>query len=430
MPTGHAQRLAQLGGTRAEVAVGDARAPAPPPHRRQSLEGLEGTDQDGGGQPGALGHRIQTPVHPVGEIDVRGARALEQAGVAARTARAIAVRCGVIGAEVGFGLDDPAGGATASELAQENVSQKSTRDLGSRSRVERRRQCSASHVPPVSPRFTFDQNDSPPPSPPLSTSGSRAEGGGLGAGGGAGSALAVRGSGASRGSVRSPPTRSPRSPRPSAPAPRPRPPRPRPPRRPRLPRSLRSPRSDRSPRSPRSDRSPRSGRSRSSRPAPPSTPPPLLLPPRRPRPPRPRAVRSGGALSLPNCSGTAAAGGGEGSLGGTSSIRGLKFGSISTTPIFGISGGATRGPREPRRNRALRAGIPATGAFAGRMDGGADDSGIGGSSASSASVTAAGSAGGAGDGIASRNFTVYAPSSSFARSISSRSCAWRSSFCT
>src|SRR5205807_789703 len=78
-----------------------------------------------------------------------------------------------------------------------------------------------------------------------------------------------------------------------------------------------------------------------------------------------------GALSPPNGSGSAGAGG---SLGGTSSIRGLKFGSISTTPIFGISGGATRGPREPRRNRALREGIPATGACAGRMDGGAEDS--------------------------------------------------------
>src|SRR5436309_2797855 len=274
---------------------------------------------------------------------------------------------GIIGAEVGFGLDDSTGGAAASELTQQDVSQKPTRDLGSRSRVERRRQCSAAHVPPVSPRFTLDQNDSPP----VSTSGSR--GGGLGAGGGVGSALCVRDSGASRGSTRSP--RSPRSARPSEPAPRPRPPRP-----PRL-------------------RAPRS--------APPA-----------------------GALSPPNGSGAAGAGGG-GSLGGTSSIRGLKFGSISTTPIFGMSGGATRGPREPRRNRALREGIPATGAFAGRMDGGAEDSGIGGSSASSASVTAAGSAGGrAGDGAASRNFTVYAPSSSFARSISSRSCAWRSSFCT
>src|SRR5213078_837180 len=75
-------------------------------------------------------------------------------------------------------------------------------------------------------------------------------------------------------------------------------------------------------------------------------------------------------------------------LGGNSSIRGLKFGSISTTPILGISGGATRGPREPRRNRALREGMPTAGRYAGRIDGGAEDSGIGGSSASSASVTA------------------------------------------
>jgi len=87
-------------------------------------------------------------------------------------------------------------------------------------------------------------------------------------------------------------------------------------------------------------------------------------------------------------------------------MRGLKFGSISTTPIFGMSGGATRGPREPRRNRALRDGIPA-GTLAGRIEGGAEDSGIGGSSASSASVTAAGSACiVSGDGVASRSFTV------------------------
>src|SRR5256885_6584482 len=166
-------------------------------------------------------------------------RALEQAGVASRAAGAIAMGRGIIAAEVGFGLDDSTGGAAASELTQQDVSQKPTRDLGSRSRVERRRQCSASHVPPVSPRFTFDQNDSPPPAPPVSTSGSR--GGGLGAGGGVDSAVCVRDSEASRGSTRSP--RSPRSARPSEPAPRPRPPRPQPPSCPRPPRSPRSPRS-------------------------------------------------------------------------------------------------------------------------------------------------------------------------------------------
>src|SRR5439155_15763040 len=161
----------------------------------------------------------------------------------------ISVRGGVIGAEVGFGLDNPARRAAPAELAQQNVAQKPTRDLGSRSRVERRRQCSASHVPPVSPRFTFDQKDSPPP---VSSSGSRAGGLGAGGGGGSGSALAMRCSGASRGSMRSRPTRSPRSPLPSPPAPRPLPPPPRPPRRPRPPRSPRSPRSGRSPSSARS----------------------------------------------------------------------------------------------------------------------------------------------------------------------------------
>src|SRR5438093_1491837 len=227
--TGHAQRLAQLGGTRAQLAVSDPPASPPPPHRRQSFEGLEGADEHGSGEPRALGHGVQTPVHPIGEVDVGRARTLEQAGVAARAACAIAVRGGVMGAEVGLGLDDTAGGPAAAELAQENMAQKPTRDLRSRSRVERRRQRRASHVPPVSPRFTFDQKDSP--ASPVSTSGSRA--GGLGAGGcgGSGSALAVRDSGASRDSMRSLATRSTRSPppRPSPPAPRPRPPRPRPP---------------------------------------------------------------------------------------------------------------------------------------------------------------------------------------------------------
>src|SRR5205823_11094607 len=83
---------------------------------------------------------------------------------------------GIIGAEVGLGLDDSTGGAAASKLTQQDVPQKPTRDLGSRSRVERRRQCSAAHVPPVSPRFTFDQNYSPSPAPPVSTSGSRGGG--------------------------------------------------------------------------------------------------------------------------------------------------------------------------------------------------------------------------------------------------------------
>src|SRR3989475_5862503 len=141
----------------------------------------------------------------------------------ARAAGAIAMGRGIIGAEVGFGLDDSTGGAAASELTQQDVSQRPRRARGSRSRVERRGQCGVSHVPPVSPRFTFDQNDSPPPAPPVSTSGSR--GGGLGAGGGVDSAVCVRDSEASRGSTRS--RRSPRSARPSELAPRPRPPRPR-----------------------------------------------------------------------------------------------------------------------------------------------------------------------------------------------------------
>src|SRR5207244_2117013 len=113
-------------------------------------------------------------------------------------------------------------------------------------------------------------------------------------------------------------------------------------------------------------------------------------PPRRPRPPspRPRPPRSRRFSSIGALGGSAPEGG-EGSMTGgrvgISSTRGLKFGSTSTTPIFGSSGGAARcpPPREPRRNRAPRAGTPPpTGGCTGRIDGGADDAAIGGSFAS------------------------------------------------
>jgi len=92
---------------------------------------------------------------------------------------------------------------------------------------------------------------------------------------------------------------------------------------------------------------------------------------------------------------------------GTSSTRGLKFGSISTTPICWISGGGARcAPREPRRNRAPRDGTPPpAGGCAGRIDGGADDAGIGGSFASSMSAAPIGSGAGT-PRVSSRNFTA------------------------
>src|SRR5947199_45618 len=81
--------------------------------------------------------------------------------------RAVAMGSGVFRTQVGLRFDNAARRSATADLAQQNVPQKPTRDLGSRSRVERRRQRSGSHVPPVSPRFTLDQNDSPavPPSP-------------------------------------------------------------------------------------------------------------------------------------------------------------------------------------------------------------------------------------------------------------------------
>src|SRR5207248_1103348 len=144
-------------------------------------------------------------MHPVGEVHVGGPWRLEQCGVAPRAARAVTVAGGIVGAHVRLRLDDPAGRAVPTDLADEHMSQKPTRDHGSWSRVERRRQGSTAHGPPVSPRFTLDQNDSPP-SPPPESSGSGA--GPLGAGGGsdgaAGSGSDARGS-TSRGSPRSPP---------------------------------------------------------------------------------------------------------------------------------------------------------------------------------------------------------------------------------
>src|SRR2546426_12840567 len=88
VPPGHTQRLAELGGTRAEVAVSDARASAPPPHRCQSLERLERADQNCGGEPRALPHPVSAPRHPLSEKKVPGAPAPQQAGVASRAAGA------------------------------------------------------------------------------------------------------------------------------------------------------------------------------------------------------------------------------------------------------------------------------------------------------------------------------------------------------
>src|SRR2546422_10673141 len=104
-------------------------------------------------------------------------------------------------------------------------------------------------------------------------------------------------------------------------------------------------------------------------------------------------------------------------------MRGLKFGSTSTIPMFGISGGATRGPREPRRNRALRAGILA-GTFDGRIDGGADESGIGGTRAPSGAGTPGGSArGGFSRGGAAPRLHGEGPSAFFVGAIKSPTCA-------
>src|SRR5205814_3572597 len=269
--------------------------------------GLERADQDGHRKPHGLRDGSQAAVQAAGEVAVRRAGRREQPRGAPRTTRPVAVARRVVRSHVRFGLDDAARDPPAPHAAHEDVAQKPTRDLGSRSRVERRRERRTRHAPPVSPRFTFDQNDSP------STSGSAA-----GAAGGDGGDRAGGGGGGARNAAAC--SSAPRS---SAGG-RSRPPRPRPRRRPRPPRSPRSPRLASSPRGP------------------PPLPPPPPPPPRPPRPPpRSRRGSSVGADGVGSLTGVRV---------GISSTRGLKFGSISTTPIFWISGGAARcPPREPRR---------------------------------------------------------------------------------
>src|ERR1044072_6006103 len=89
----------------------------------------------GSGAPLALGDCVETPMHPVREVHVRGPRRREHAFVAPRASGAIAVGGRVVGAQVRLGLDDAARSATTADLAQQDMPQKSTRDLGSRSRV-------------------------------------------------------------------------------------------------------------------------------------------------------------------------------------------------------------------------------------------------------------------------------------------------------
>src|SRR5206468_3269675 len=65
-------------------------------------------------------------------------------------------------------LDNATRDAPPVDVADQDLAQKPTRDHGCRSRVERRWERRTLHAPPVSPRFTFDQKDSPPPPPPPS----------------------------------------------------------------------------------------------------------------------------------------------------------------------------------------------------------------------------------------------------------------------
>ena len=176
-----AEGLAEPGGTGAEGPIRDFSPP--PPHRVESGKRLQRANQDGRGITAGFGDGIQTPMHAVGEIDVGSpGRTIQLLGSGGATA-VPRVAGGIVRAHIRFRLYDAAGGAAAPDVTDQDMSQKPTRDLGSGSRVECSSQRSSlppGHAPPVSPRFTRDQNDSP------SDSGSEGFGAGTGGGGSCG----------------------------------------------------------------------------------------------------------------------------------------------------------------------------------------------------------------------------------------------------
>ena len=100
------QRLAELPGPRAELPVGDAAATLA--HDGETLHRLERPQQDRTRLP-APADQVGAPVHTVGEVDVPRAGRAEQRLVLGVPPMPVAMRRGVLIAEVGFGLDDPPG---------------------------------------------------------------------------------------------------------------------------------------------------------------------------------------------------------------------------------------------------------------------------------------------------------------------------------
>src|SRR5205809_495662 len=85
----------------------------------------------------ALRDGVETPVDPVREVHIRGPGRGEHALVTGRAPRAVAMGSGVFRTQVGLRFDNAARRSATADLAHQNVPQKPTRDLGSRSRVER-----------------------------------------------------------------------------------------------------------------------------------------------------------------------------------------------------------------------------------------------------------------------------------------------------
>src|SRR5262249_60344553 len=91
-----------------------ARLPAAPrAHRVDSGDRLEGANQHGSWIVARLSHGVETPVHPVGEIDVRGARWAVQRLRARGAPVPVGMTRGIVWPDIRLHLHDPAGGPPA-----------------------------------------------------------------------------------------------------------------------------------------------------------------------------------------------------------------------------------------------------------------------------------------------------------------------------
>ena len=76
------------------------------PHRRETLEGFDRADEQGGRAPVRAGHDVQAVIHPVDKVHVGDARRPEHDRVPLRPART-GMRRPVVGARIGLQLHDP-----------------------------------------------------------------------------------------------------------------------------------------------------------------------------------------------------------------------------------------------------------------------------------------------------------------------------------